>query len=552
MIHPLYDHFFKTSKWQLVVFFILVIVSLPIEGVILPKSYAKVVEALVSDSKSIPNILATILLLSSVVLVLVLCREYMAVELFPKKLNHHMNNTIYEKIIENAAGTNFEMQDEGAIQSRASRLSRNLTYHMEWIVRTGIPGILGLSIIVGYLFYQHRRIGTTAIFGFFLCVAVTLYYANVIISQSMRREDTMTNLQSNAMNTFHNVKTVTVNNTGTEEMKKISGDFDTHADEFATQLNLGIQMRSVVFFISIVTLSVVIYIISHDPRRKSLGPLLFMYVTYLSWLRGFFTELPYVFHRIGVLHHNLNFLDNLFEADPTLLKRIRTHGIINGKIEFKNVSFSFEDNTVHNNICLTFPAKEFTCLSGKSGSGKSALLQLIIQLYTADSGDIFIDDINIASFDLHYLRNTICYAEQDTNVFSHKSILDNILYGTDYNEQDFHAFLEQYNVSTEIFKLYEKIGGIHEPVGNHGDSLSGGMRQMMMLLRVLMKKGVLIYMFDEPMTGLDPSMQALALRLIQTVCQNKTVIFVSHHMNSKARDMCQNHVVIANNSCFYL
>ena len=168
MIHPLYDHFFKTSKWQLVVFFILVIVSLPIEGVILPKSYAKVVEALVSDSKSIPNILATILLLSSVVLVLVLCREYMAVELFPKKLNHHMNNTIYEKIIENAAGTNFEMQDEGAIQSRASRLSRNLTYHMEWIVRTGIPGILGLSIIVGYLFYQHRRIGTTAIFGFFL------------------------------------------------------------------------------------------------------------------------------------------------------------------------------------------------------------------------------------------------------------------------------------------------------------------------------------------------------------------------------------------------
>lgn len=368
----------------------------------------------------------------------------------------------------------------------------------------------------------------------------------------MKRENIMTNLQSTAMNTIVNAKTVTVNNTNTQEMKTISGKFDTHADEFGTQLNLGIQMRSIVFFISIVTFSAVTYIILHDPRRKALGPLLLMYVTYLSWLRGFFSDLPFFFHRTGILKHNLNFLENLFETDPTLVKRVRTHGIACGKIEFKNVSFSFKDNTVHNNICLTFPAKAFTYLSGKSGSGKSVLLQLIIQLYTANSGNIYIDDINIASFDLNYLRNRICYVEQNANVFSHKSILGNILYGTDYDEEDFHAFLERYNVSAEISRLYEKIGGIHEPVGNHGDSLSGGMRQMVTLLRVLMKKGVVVYLFDEPLTGLDPSMQTLVLRLIQNVCQSKTVVFVSHTMESKERDVCQNHVVITNNSCLYM
>ena len=552
MIHPLYDHFFKTCKWQLLVFFVLVLISLPIQGVMLPKSYANVVEALVNDSKSLSNILVTILLLSAAMMVLVLGREYLSVELFPKKLDHHMLNSIYSKILENASGSNFQMPDDGAIQSRATRLSRDLTYQMEWVIRTGIPQILGLSLIVGYLFYKHRKIGTVAIFGFSLCVAVTLYYANLIISQSQKREATMTKLQSKAMNTFKNVKTVTVNNTGSNEMNQLSGNFNAHADEFATQLNFGIQMRSTVFFISIVIFAVVIHIISNDPQRKILGPLLLMYVTYLSWMRGFFSELPFVFHRIGVLNYNLEFIQDLFEKDDDTLTRIRTCGITNGKIEFKNVSFSFKDNIVHNNICLTFPAGQFTCLSGKSGSGKSVLLQLIIQLYTADSGNIYIDNKNIASFDLQYLRNTICYVEQDANVFAHKSILDNILYGTTYNEQDFHAFLERYNISVEISLLYEKIGGIYEPVGNHGDSLSGGMRRMVTLLRALMKKSVLVYLFDEPLTGLDPSMQMMVIRLIQNVCQNKTVVFVSHTIDSKARDVCQNHVVITNNSCLYL
>jgi ABC-type bacteriocin/lantibiotic exporter with double-glycine peptidase domain len=161
-------------------------------------------------------------------------------------------------------------------------------------------------------------------------------------------------------------------------------------------------------------------------------------------------------------------------------------------------------------------------LIGDSGSGKSTFLRLLLGFYTLRSGVISIDDHDISKSSRSYLRQNISYINQSTRLFD-RPIMENILYGcTNTTPDDVHAFLRDRQL-TDMFRHVS----LDDKAGIAGENLSGGMRQIILLLRCYFRDCPIV-IIDEGVSNVDQKHRKYAIRLIQEMFHKKTVIVVSH------------------------
>ena len=212
---------------------------------------------------------------------------------------------------------------------------------------------------------------------------------------------------------------------------------------------------------------------------------------------------------------------NPFEKNNKLIKISKIS--FKGKIEFKNVVFSYPRNSkkiILNNINLLINPGEKICFIGESGSGKSTIGQLIERFYDINEGEILIDDINIKKYNLIALRKIISYASQEPSLFSN-SIISNIRYG---NSELKYEEIKKY---AEMFKISDKLKEINF------DNLSGGQKQRIALIRALLKNSKILIL-DEVTSALDNETEKEIRKIIfDYVEENKiTTIVISHKLNS--------------------
>ena len=204
-------------------------------------------------------------------------------------------------------------------------------------------------------------------------------------------------------------------------------------------------------------------------------------------------------------------------------KLIINKNTFKGKIEFKNVVFSYPKNSkniILNKINLVINPGEKICFIGDSGSGKSTIGQLIERFYDIKEGEVLIDDININKYNLISLRKNISYVSQEPVLFNN-SIINNIKYG---NSELKYEEIKKY---AELFKISDKLKEINF------DNLSGGQKQRIALIRALLKKSKILIL-DEATSALDNQNELEARKIIfDYIEQNKiTTIVISHKLNS--------------------
>ena len=198
--------------------------------------------------------------------------------------------------------------------------------------------------------------------------------------------------------------------------------------------------------------------------------------------------------------------------------------ILEQGIEFRDVSFSYEDKQILDKINLTIPAGWFTAIIGSSGSGKSTSLDLIIGLLRPDTGELLVDGIPLTEFDTHSWRRTIGYVPQET-VLLHDSVFNNVTLGDDgISEEDVIVALREAGAWTFVEKLPE---GIHDIVGERGGKLSGGQRQRIMIARALVHRPQLLIL-DEATTALDPGSEAAICETLRKLRGAHTILAISH------------------------
>ena len=193
-------------------------------------------------------------------------------------------------------------------------------------------------------------------------------------------------------------------------------------------------------------------------------------------------------------------------------------------IELKDVSFSYGDKHILEQINLSIPAGSFTALVGPSGSGKTTCLDLIIGLLQPGSGTLLVDGVPLMEFDLHRWRHIIGYVPQET-VLLHDSVLNNVALGDPaISEAEVISALREAGAWSFVEKL---PAGIHDLVGERGGKLSGGQRQRIMIARALVHHPRLLIL-DEATSALDAQSEAAICGTLQKLRGAHTIIAISH------------------------
>ncbi len=210
--------------------------------------------------------------------------------------------------------------------------------------------------------------------------------------------------------------------------------------------------------------------------------------------------------------------------------------VAQGEIKFEHVDFSYEaGKPLLNGFNLTIRPGEKVGLIGRSGAGKSTIVNLLLRFYEPQSGTISIDGQNISDVTQESLRAQIGLVTQDTSLL-HRSVRDNIVYGRpDATEAEMISAADRAEASGFIPNLSDAKGrrGYDAHVGERGVKLSGGQRQRIAIARVMLKDAPIL-LLDEATSALDSEVEAAIQESLDKMMEGKTVIAIAHRLSTIA------------------
>jgi ATP-binding cassette subfamily B protein len=262
-------------------------------------------------------------------------------------------------------------------------------------------------------------------------------------------------------------------------------------------------------------------------HQITVGELL-IFMTYMGFLLGPVENLA---SQIGSRNQKLIDVNRIYEVlndHPGIefLRRENHFHMQHGKIEFQNVSYSYNNTQVLKKVNLTIQPGEKVAIIGPSGAGKTTILKLLPLFIEPDGGRITVDNIDIQTVSQQELRQKIAWISQAPQLFS-DSIYNNLLDANIDGDIDLGIMdmaLEVSNVNEFITKLPL---GVQSPAGEGGSSLSGGQKQRIAIARGLMKNAPIICM-DEPTAALDSKSENFIKDSLAKAIEGKTVVMVTH------------------------
>ncbi|MDP8099674.1 heme ABC transporter ATP-binding protein/permease CydC [Pasteurella atlantica] len=199
-------------------------------------------------------------------------------------------------------------------------------------------------------------------------------------------------------------------------------------------------------------------------------------------------------------------------------------------IQFENISFSYTDQLVLNNLCFEIKQGEKVAILGKTGSGKTTIFQLLNRNYASTSGQIWLNNCKIERYCENALRQNMITLNQRVHIFS-ASLRDNLLIAKPNATE-----LELIHSLTKVglTHLLEQSEGLNLWLGEGGRPLSGGEQRRLGLARTLLHPAQIV-LLDEPTEGLDRETEQQILELILNECKNKTVLMITHRLSQLSR-----------------
>ena len=209
------------------------------------------------------------------------------------------------------------------------------------------------------------------------------------------------------------------------------------------------------------------------------------------------------------------------------------------QIEFRNVSFAYNQTYVLKDINLTIPKGKTIALVGQSGSGKSTLVDLIPRYYDVQEGEVLIDGINVKELGIYDLRQLIGNVNQEAILFN-DSFRNNISFGVD------NATQEQIEEAARIANAYDFITqseqGFDTNIGDRGGRLSGGQRQRVSIARAILKNPPILIL-DEATSALDTESERLVQDALERLMKTRTTVAIAHRLSTikNADEICVLH-----------
>jgi len=313
--------------------------------------------------------------------------------------------------------------------------------------------------------------------------------------------------------------------------------FEKHNNEY-TKVMISVFRRGDLSaplseFFGIVVMAVVLWyggklILSHDGTMD--GPTFIFYVTLFSQVIPSIKSFSSGYYRIQKGTASAQRIWEVIEADEEIMEKENavSKSDFSETIEYRNLSFQYEDDVVLKNINLRIPKGKTIALVGASGSGKTTMVNLLPRFYEANEGGVFIDDINIRDMKIRDLRELMGIVNQESILFN-DTIFNNIAFGMDnVSEEKVIAAAKVANAHEFIKDLPE---GYHSHIGDRGNKLSGGQKQRISIARAVLKNPP-IMILDEATSALDTESEKLVQDALENLMKNRTSVVIAHRLST--------------------
>ncbi|HLP89387.1 MAG TPA: ABC transporter ATP-binding protein [Nostocaceae cyanobacterium] len=445
-----------------------------------------------------------------------------------------------QKTIEKILTLPLEFYDEnnpGRIAGRLARGLENHTWTYPEIAGQLIPKLVRLIAIFLCIWFVDWRIAFILLASFFVILLFTLRNLNQIISHEELLDKYIENTESRNSEIITNIKTVKAFATEAKELKRQNQrlerelkliDYRIHKSYVKLATYQRTMVQFCVFMLLGLTLAETVggkISIGHFVMTLTLSSMAYAEMQPISNLAEVFAR------RIASMLSFHEFLQNPSSEQKEEVLAVDTEQQyqFTGKIEFANVSFSYEkERPVLQDINLLIEPYQTVALVGKSGSGKSTLVKLLLRYFQPQSGQILIDGEDIWSLNISKYRRRLAIVHQEVDIFN-GTILDNLKYGRP------NATLEQVQEACRIARVDEVVQhlpkGYYTVVGERGVRLSGGQRQRLGIARALLvEPDVLI--FDEATSSLDYESERSIQLAMQSIQGTRTTIIIAHRLST--------------------
>ncbi|WP_394212105.1 ABC transporter ATP-binding protein [Enterovibrio calviensis] len=370
-------------------------------------------------------------------------------------------------------------------------------------------------------------------------ICIQMYFVPRLKAVSTEQADARSLMTGRIVDSYTNIATVKLFSHTDRETAYAEEGMDTFLDtvhrqmRLATGFNIAVEIINYALVFAISAISIWLWLDS----AISIGAIaiavsLALRINGMSkWIMW---EIGALFENIGTVVDGMATLAKPVEVTDAPNAPVLT--VPNGEISFSDVSFHYgEGKGVIEKLNLTIKPGEKVGLVGRSGAGKSTMVNLLMRFHDVEGGKIKIDGQTISAVTQDSLRANIGMVTQDTSLL-HRSIRDNILYGNpDASEEAMLDASKKAQAHDFIEQLSDTHGnhGYDSQVGERGVKLSGGQRQRVAISRVLLKDAPILIL-DEATSALDSEVEAAIQESLYELMQGKTVIAIAHRLSTIA------------------
>ena len=530
-------YFYKYRK-QLILGVLITIIA-RLFSLVMPKSvqYAiKVVEDYMEGPNKEANIGNTLLLYSLLIITAVILSGFFTFWMrqliinVSRYIEFDMKNEIYQKY-QTLSQRFYKQNRTGDLMNRISEDVGKVRMYTGPALMYSVQTITLFLCSIPLMFYTSTTLATYALLPLPILAFLVYFISRKINQKTIEVQKFLSDISSFSQETFSGIHTIKAFVMEKETQKNVDKISQEGRKKHLALLRIEAWFFPIMIFLIGISIIFVIFVggrLYINGEIQSIGVIteFTIYVMMLTWPVATVGWVSNIVQQAEASQGRINeFLNEKSDIETT----IQYSTPIQGDIRFENVTFTYPDTqiTALKEVSFHIPQGKNIAIIGRTGSGKSTILDLITRMYDVQQGHIFIDGRDVRSLNLNDLRKAISVIPQDSFLFS-DTIGNNIKYGkSEATQEEIIAVAKLAQVHDNIMDFKD---GYETILGERGISLSGGQRQRVSIARALLKEAQ-IYLFDDCLSAVDTDTEEKILHNLTQIAYNTTRIIVSHRVS---------------------
>ena len=395
-----------------------------------------------------------------------------------------------------------------------------------------LPFVISFIILTIYFAVYKSKFLVLSVYHLICFIVVILIMKNNTIIETNKSYDMLMKTHETFGDQIKNMLSIIFDNNLKNEEKKLKKIIDKSSEQFTKKWRKIDYISVGMIFFTYLYLLLFLYILYNSLKNKEITievaiKLIVISLIYvnLSIRVAYDIDKPIV-SSIVLSRFTEYFNKKRQNINEKTKDKLHNTNIKINTITFENVSFKYpkSEKYILKNLSMVFNKNQLNVVLGRSGSGKTTIMKLIIGLYKQQEGNIYLNDINSKKILTCDITKSIYYVNQRTNLFD-VSVLDNMIYGGDIDKSKVLKILKTYEL-LEYFKTLDN--SIHTKAGVNGSNLSLGMQKIVTIIRGVCKKNKSIIIFDEPLSSIDENTKKKIVKLIVNETKGRTVVVITH------------------------